>query len=110
VPARLAALVARHFSSRDEETNRGRGLPEMLRAGLRGASEREILNLLPASTIVMQPAVQHSRAEYWSEAVDERRGLGIARRIATEFFRWTDRRWGAVPAAQLDVVIKKWGQ
>jgi ubiquinone/menaquinone biosynthesis C-methylase UbiE len=110
LPVRIAAFLARHFSSRDEEANRQRDLPEMLRAGLRGGAESEILNLLPANTIVMQPAVQHNRAEYWRESAGERPGMGMARRLATEFFRWTDRRWGAVPASQLDVVIKKWGQ
>ena len=107
LPERLAAFLARHYASRDEEANRERDLPEMLRAGLRGGSEREILNLLPANAEVLQPAVQRSRASYWKEGGAEP-GLGLLRAIAAELFRWTDRRWGVVPSKHLDVVIRKW--
>ncbi len=108
LPDRVAAYLARHFSSRDEEANRERDLTELLRAGLRGGSERELLTLLPANTVVMQPAVQHSRANYWKAGASEP-GLGWLRAIAAEFFRWTDRRWGVVPSKHLDLVIHKHG-
>ncbi len=109
LPDRIAGFLARHFASRDEDANRERDLPAMLRAGLRGGSEREILNLLPANTVVRQPAVQHSRADYWKDGGPEP-GLGLLRSLAAEFFRWTDRRWGVVPSKHLDVVIAKWGK
>jgi len=108
LPDRLAAFLARHFSSRDEEANRERDLPALLRAGLRGGSEREVLEMLPATTVVLQPAVQHSRAGYWREGGYEP-GLGLLRAIASELFRWTDRRWGVVPSKHLDFVVRKHG-
>ena len=109
LPIRIAGFLARHFSSRDEEANRERDLPALLRAGLRGGSEREILDLLPASTIVRQPAVQHNRADYWKDGGDVP-GLGMVRALAAELFRRTDRRWGVIPSKHLDVVIAKWGK
>jgi SAM-dependent methyltransferase len=108
LPDRLAAFLARHFSSRDVEANRERDLPALLRAGLRGGSEREVLEMLPATTVVLQPDVQHSRAAYWREVVCEP-GLGLVRAIAYELFRWTDRRWGVVPGKHLDLVVRKHG-
>ena len=108
LPDRLAAFLARHFSSRDEEANRDRDLLELLRAGLRGASEHEVLDLLPANTVVMQPVVQRSRANYW-KAGAFKPGLGFARAAAAEVFGWTDRRWGAVPSKHLDMVVRKHG-
>jgi ubiquinone/menaquinone biosynthesis C-methylase UbiE len=108
LPDRLAGFLARYFSTRDDETNRGRRLPDLLRAGLRGGSEREILDILPANTVVLQPAVQHSRADYWKEGGHEP-GLGWLRAMAAELFRWTDRRWGVVPSKHLDLVIRKHG-
>ena len=109
LPDRIAGFLARHFSSRDEEANRERDLPALLRAGLRGGSEREILDLLPANTIVRQPAVQHNRGDYWKDGGDVP-GLGLLRSLAAGLFRWTDRRWGVVPSKHLDVVIAKWGK
>ena len=108
LPTRVAAFLGRHFSSRDEEVNRERDLPEMLRAGLRGGSEPEILKLLPANTMVMQPAVQHCRALYWKSGGNQQ-GLGLWRAAVAELFRWTDRRWGVVPGKHLDLVIRKHG-
>ncbi len=108
LPDGVASFLARHFSSRDEEANHDRDLLELLRAGLRGASEREVLDLLPANTVVMQPVVQRSRANYWKAGAFEP-GLGFARAVAAEIFGWTDRRWGAVPSKHLDMVVRKHG-
>lgn len=108
LPDRAAGLLARYLSTRDDYANRERPLPELLRAGLRGGSEREIIELLPANTMVLRPAVQHSRADYWKEGGYEP-GYGWLRSLAAELFRWTDRRWGVVPSKHLDVVIRKHG-
>ena len=108
LPDRAAAFLARHFSSRDEDANRERDFTQLLRAGLRGGSEREVLTLLPANAMVLAPAVQHDRATYWKEG-SQKPGLGVLRALAAEIFRWTDRRWGVVPSKHLDLVIRKHG-
>jgi ubiquinone/menaquinone biosynthesis C-methylase UbiE len=108
LPVRVAAFLARHFSSRDEEANRDRDLTGLLRAGLRGASESEVLNLLPANTIVAKPILERTRALYWEQGPHEP-GLGLLRTAAAYLFAWTEKRWGIVPSKHLDMVIRKHG-
>lgn len=108
LPDRAAAFLGRHFSSKNEAANRDRDWPELLRAGIRGGSEREILNLLPASAEVLQPAHSASRADHWRESACGT-GPSPARWLATRLFRWTERRWGVVPSPYLELVIRKHG-
>jgi len=93
LPDRTAGFLARWFSSIDEEANRERDWEDLLRAGVRGTSERQILDLLPANAEVLQPVVQHSRAAYWREGVSGP-GWSIAAIPASAALGWMDRRWG----------------
>lgn len=107
LPDRLAGFLARHFSSQNEDSNRDRDWTDLLRAGIRGASEREIVNLLPATAEVLRPANSTSRADYWRDGMPE--GPSPLLWAATELFRRTERRWGVVPSPHLDLVIRKHG-
>jgi hypothetical protein len=79
-----------------------------LRAGIRGGTEREILdNLrdLEGRAQIVQPK-DRDRAAYWLAGTSARRYRTIKKVIAT-FFRITDRIWGTVPSMNLDVAIRK---
>lgn len=108
LPDRTAGFLARWFSSIDEEANRERDWEDLLRAGLRGVSEPEILGLLPANAEVLQPVVQHSRALYWRDGVTTP-GWSAAAIPVSAVLGWMDRRWGVVPTRYLDLVIAKHG-
>ena len=80
-----------------------------LRAGIRGATEAEILCNLRLAGVglptVIQPKGQ-DRAAYWLSGTNPERYRPLKKSIAA-FFRMTDKLWGTVPGMNLDVVIRK---
>lgn len=112
LPDRAAALLGQHPPSRYRPSAAAAAAGDshwrkLLRAGIRGASEREILNLLPASAQVLQPTLTQSRADHWRESAGP--GPSPMLWVAKRLFRWTERRWGVVPSPYLDLVIRKLG-
>ena len=109
LPDRLSHFVARNFSKANPAVNKSRDWNVHLRAGIRGATEAEILsNLRRARTghaTVIQPKGQ-DRAAYWLSGTNPERYRPLKKSIAA-FFRMTDKLWGTVPGMNLDVVIRK---
>lgn len=89
--------------------NRARDWPGLLRGGIRGATESEILRILRSSgdgyPTVMQP-IGMDRAAYWLSLTKPHR-YRLPKRAISSIFRVTDKVLGTVPSMQLDVAIRK---
>ncbi|HWQ90277.1 MAG TPA: class I SAM-dependent methyltransferase [Clostridia bacterium] len=109
LPDRLALYLARNHSRLHAEGNRSRDWNAHLRGGIRGATEMEIIrNLRRANTgrpVIVQPRDQ-DRAAYWLSMTNPQRHRLLKKGIAA-VFRLTDRLWGTVPSANVDVAIRK---
>ncbi len=108
LPDELSLFLARHLSRINPEITRSYDWNVHLRAGIRGGTEREILQDLRKAGgrgTVLQPKGR-DRAAYWLEGMSRRRYWPIKKAIAA-FFRLTDRLWGTVPSMNLDVAIRK---
>jgi 2-polyprenyl-3-methyl-5-hydroxy-6-metoxy-1,4-benzoquinol methylase len=111
LPDFLACYVARHFSRESPETNRSLDWNGLLRHGVRGGTEREMLrNLCRGSDekgMILQPTQGgfRDRAALWLSAAS-RRHAGVKKLIAG-VFRASDRLTGMVPASHVEVAIQK---
>ncbi len=105
-PDWLAYRLSRH-SRTGREWNRKRDWPGLLRAGIRGGTEREILKILrthaPGATIA-QP-INSSRAQYWLEGTSSR--YRAAKNLIASLYGITDSLFGTLPGPHLDVAIRK---
>jgi hypothetical protein len=111
LPDKIAHWYARRFSSMNPNINRSMDWNVHLRGGLRGGSERELIRLLTAgggaSATIMQPVAHglRDRADYWLCATSSR--MRSVKQAIAFLYRLTDRLFGTVPAAYLDVAIRK---
>ena len=111
LPDFLACYLARHHSKLAKETNRVLDWDGLLRHGIRGGTEREILHNLQRNSnpsgVILQPTQNglRDRAEYWLSCM----GLQYRplKRIIAGVFRGSDRLFGIVPATHIDVAIQK---
>jgi 2-polyprenyl-3-methyl-5-hydroxy-6-metoxy-1,4-benzoquinol methylase len=112
MPDRLAHLFVRCFAGRNQEINASKDWNVHLRGGLRGGTEREIVNNLTSgnrrSAKVMQPHRNgvHDRASLWLSRTSSRRFRRVKKLLATGF-RLTDRCLGTIPALNLELVVEK---
>ena len=111
LPDWLACYGARNHSRIAKETNRACDWEGLLRHGVRGGTEREMLRNLQRGSehrgTILQPTQNglRDRAEYWLTSTSSRyRGI---KRLIARAFRVSDRLFGVVPATHVDVVIQK---
>ena len=109
LPASLACRMAQRHSKLSPEVNRQRDWPALLRGGIRGGTEREIMRTLrrgsDAEPVIVQP-LSGDRASLWLSNTDQSRRLPLKRALAY-LFRLTDKLLGTVPSINIDVVIGK---
>jgi len=109
LPDRLSLLLARRFSKHNPLENDRADWNCLLRGGIRGGTEAEIIRDLrlakEAKPTIIQPR-QGDRAAYWLACTSPERHRIIKKAIAA-LFRLTDKALGTVPSMNLDVVIRK---
>lgn len=109
MPDRIAHVYARRCARINRNANRAERWEEHLRGGIRGGTEWEVLRILRAAgggkPCVLQPLGQ-DRASYWLSCTRQER-YRLLKLICAQVFRWTDRVFGTIPAANLDVAIQK---
>ena len=111
LPDWLACYVARNYSKFAKESNRACDWQGLLRHGVRGGTEREMLRNLQRNSehrgAILLPTQNglRDRSDYWLSATSSRH-RGIKRLIAGAF-RISDRLFGVVPAMVVDVAIQK---
>jgi 2-polyprenyl-3-methyl-5-hydroxy-6-metoxy-1,4-benzoquinol methylase len=111
LPDFLACYVARHFSRESPETNRNLDWNGLLRHGVRGGTERQMLRNLSRGNgrkgRILQPAQggYRDRADLWLSAASPRHAG--AKKIVAAMFRMCDRLTGMVPSSHVEVVIQK---
>lgn len=109
LPDRLTLLLARNFSRLNAVENKTLDWNGLLRHGIRGGTEAEIIrNLRLAKSgkpAIIQPKVG-DRAAYWLSLTGPERHRALKKAIAA-FFRLTDKTLGTVPSMNLDVAIRK---
>ena len=110
LPDGLTHYFARNFSKVSPDVNKSPDWNVLLRAGVRGGTEAEVLGNLRlvddgSRPTVIQPRNQ-DRAAYWLAGTNPQRH-GTIKRILAGAFRVTDKLFGTVPSLNLDVVIRK---
>jgi 2-polyprenyl-3-methyl-5-hydroxy-6-metoxy-1,4-benzoquinol methylase len=112
LPDRLAHAVVRRFAKRNRAINKSGDWNVHLRGGLRGGTEREIIQNLTSGkekgARIVQPRYNgvRDRADFWLSSTNPNRHRRVKRWIA-KGFRLTDRLWGTVPTMRIEVVIQK---
>ena len=110
-PNFLACYLARHHSRIAAQSYRVLDWEGLLRHGIRGGTEREILRNLQRdsnqSGVILQPTQNglRDRAEYWLSCTSSR--YRAVKRIIAEVLRVSDRFFGIIPALDVDVAIQK---
>jgi SAM-dependent methyltransferase len=108
LPDRLSLLLARRFSRHNPSENKRQDWNGLLRGGIRGGTEAEIISNLrqakDGNPTIIQPR-EGTRAGYWLACTSERYTM-IKKAIAALFWL-TDKTLGTVPSMNLDVVIRK---
>jgi 2-polyprenyl-3-methyl-5-hydroxy-6-metoxy-1,4-benzoquinol methylase len=102
---RYAQKCARH----NPDLNRSPDWNTVLRGGIRGGTEREIIrNLGKGRARILQPSQNglRDRADYWLSLVNPNTKHLLKRRLAS-VFRVCDRLWGTIPSINIDVAIQK---
>jgi hypothetical protein len=111
LPDRAAHWVARRYARHNPALNRSPDWNALLRGGIRGGTEREILRNLrrgsSAKAVILQPRQNglKDRADYWLASTSRR--LRPAKRAIAALFRVSDRLFGTIPSMNVDVVIRK---
>ena len=108
LPDRLSLWLARRFSRHNPSENKGQDWNGLLRGGIRGGTEAEIISDLrqakDGDPRVIQPR-EGTRADYWLTCTSKRY-ITIKKTIAALFWL-TDKTLGTVPSMNLDVVFRK---
>lgn len=105
------AVHATRFARMNQEYNRtaGHDWHRHLRGGLRGGTERSIVNHLtrghPGSARILQPINYRDRAEYWVMQTSSRHRL--LKRTLAYLFRISERIAGTIPTMNVDVAIRR---
>ncbi len=101
--------MARHWSREVPEELAVCTWPQLLRRGIRGGTEWEVLRQIRRAggrAELKQPNLPlGSRAEYWYQATSPR--LRWAKRLLAQIFRATDAIAGTIPVPHLDMVVRK---
>ena len=112
LPDGAAHWTVRHFAGRNPSVNRSNDWSVHLRGGLRGGTERGVIDNLtrgnPREARILQPQQNglRDRADFWLSRTSPQRYRLVKRAIAA-VFRITDRAWGTVPGLNLEVAIQK---
>jgi SAM-dependent methyltransferase len=113
MPDSLAHRLARRYARHNPELNRSGSWNDLLRGGIRGGTEGEIIRNLLADdrggkAVILQPTQNglRDRADYWLSCTSAGRMRSLKKMLAA-LFRITDRLWGTVPSINIDVVIRK---
>jgi hypothetical protein len=108
-PKSLTHWMANRFARINPEVNRSRDWNVLLRGGIRGGTEGEVLHDLRLADTgkpkIMQPR-EMDRAAYWLSLTNPHSNRLLKKCIAG-LFRVTDRLLGTIPSSHLDVVIRK---
>lgn len=109
VPDRVAHWMARTFGKMNKTISRSDDWQVHLRSGIRGGSERAVLENLahePDVPHIAQPRFHaRDRADFWLKSTSPRRRTLKA--IIAWFFRLTDKLFGVVPTLNMDLVLQK---
>jgi ubiquinone/menaquinone biosynthesis C-methylase UbiE len=110
LPDRLAHLLARRFARIHPHINRSPKWEELLRAGIRGATEPEIIRNLCANggkAVILQPKRGRitDRASYWLASTGP--GFRAVKKGIAQLFRISDRLFGTIPSTNVEVAIRK---
>jgi len=111
LPDRVAHRVARRYARHNPELNSSLDWNELLRGGIRGGTEREIMRNLclasSATATILQPSQNglKDRADYWLASTSHR--MRLAKKAIAALYRASDRLFGTVPSINVDVVIRK---
>jgi SAM-dependent methyltransferase len=114
LPAFAAMRLARRFSVVCRETNRNLDWNGLLRHGIRGGTERDMLRNLcygsAAKGVILQPTRNglRDRADYWLSGTNRHRRRLLKNSIAG-LFRVFDRTLKIITTPNVDVVIRKIG-
>jgi hypothetical protein len=110
LPDRVTHYLARNYSKLNPEVNKSPDWNVLLRGGIRGGTEGEVLSDLRRANDGSRPtAIQPrngDRAAYWLSCTNQDRHRAIKKMIAGAF-RLTDRLFGTIPSINMDVVIRK---
>lgn len=112
LPPFAAMKLARRFSKISPEKNRHLDWNGLLRHGIRGGTEREMLRDLCAAGDstgeILQPARNglRDRADYWLSSTGNGRLENLKKSISM-LFRLSDRALNIIPSPNVDVVIRK---
>ena len=112
LPDRLAHAVVRCFAGRNKAINESGDWNVHLRGGLRGGTEREIVQNLTNGkekcARIVQPRSNgvRDRADFWLSRTNPNRHRRVKQWISWGF-RLSDRLWRAVPSMWIEVVIQK---
>ena len=111
LPDRLVHAVVRRFARRNKAINKSPDWNVHLRGGLRGGTEREIIQNLTSGkekcARIVQPRYRaRDRADFWLSSTNPNRHRRMKQWIARGF-RLTDRLWGTIPSIRIEVVIQK---
>jgi len=112
LPDRITHWLARRYARHNPELNGSADWNVLLRGGIRGGTEREILGNLGGATsaraTILQPHQSglRDRADYWLASTSPHR-MRPAKRFVAALFRVTDRLFGTIPSINVDVVIQK---
>lgn len=109
LPDWLALSVARKHSRETPEELAECSWPEMLRRGIRGGTEGEVLRLIRRAGgkgTVLQPLQPYrDRADYWLQSTSKHRRKLKA--LLAKTFAAMDTTLGTMPVPHLDIVIRK---
>ncbi len=104
--------LARRFSVVCRETNRNLDWNGLLRHGIRGGTERDMLHNLCYGSgtkgVILQPTRNglRDRADYWLSCTNRQRKRLLKKSIAS-VFRVLDHTLKIIPTPNVDVVIRK---
>ncbi|MGA2346977.1 MAG: class I SAM-dependent methyltransferase [Candidatus Sulfotelmatobacter sp.] len=112
MPDGMAHWTVRHFAKRNLQINRSADWNVHLRGGLRGGTEKEIVQNLASGEVskaeVLQPRQNglRDRADFWLSCTNPQR-LYLLKKFIAAFFRLADGVLGTMPALNLEVVVRK---
>lgn len=110
LPDRLAHMLAQRYARINPHINRSPNWEELLRAGIRGATEPEIIRnlcLKGGKATLLQPrrGSIRDRAAYWLAGTGP--GFRALKRCIAQMFRISDRLLGTIPSTTVEIAIRK---
>ena len=110
LPDRLAHMLAQRYARIHPHINRSPNWEELLRAGIRGATEREIIRnfcLKGGKAVLLQPRLGkiRDRAAYWLAGTGP--SFRALKPCIAQIFRVSDRLFGTIPSTNVEIAIRK---